>query len=1468
MSSPPIPPLALAWDPQIRRATTPELPSAYDPIISRADIYIIATGQAVVAKRCNQCFDRKKPCSRGVPRCAWCTQRGLACVYGRKDYDILGVKKGRTPNWAAGGGGKRQTDDAEGGPQRKKRKVDNSSVPVPKLEGERRVTRQKTTAARARARSEPGAQLSGTGSASKEPAGDASSTKRKRKDKASMSTQPSDPPNSMKNRKGKEKAAGQVVPARSVSPKRKKIRMNTSPADAQPVESESQPERPISKARRASQGMPSSSWRVARTPQASKPPTHPILDVYPRVWTCSRAELMSCVPALSKTTNGIVYEGRNVPIVLLQDVEDKENELGKWAGDTWDGRIMSFSIVREITIKGTIPIPTSPSSSVPILIPPSVPKSAPPSVPTPASLSPASPTPTPKPIPRSIPTPAPSAPFTLAPATFSLTPESRSIALVPAPRSLPSHDILSRLHFRRHTPPNQDSNHTPAAEDATITLEIVERDVGTDVFRPLHFNYERDEFPALPNLSISKSDANLFSSPSPSSALVTELAGSVSSSLRSDQPRVRPWQALDPTAGRLSASSALPSSSSSSAPFSPTDPRPPPLSPPPGHPGPSRPHPLPYTSLPAAECTPHLDLIPGLQLNYSYTRPPLTLAPPPPNTPPRSQPSIVNTANTGAVNQGTWAERFAEELATAELGMWTTSSSFPASTNLNRKLIQIPGTGEDASLEAVCRNPGTRYPKWVASGVRGPSAPQSADPSTDARHSNRHIQDDGFSSARAQSPSVNPNHAKHFPFYDVKLYSPQRLHKPRALLPPTPLSSARLPRSKSLLRDEVRGQDMWADVRPSFRFGHGARGERLVEGDADADAVYEMDEDAEYEVEEGELLPDAEKRKGLALSFSSSGSSSQQGRIADRSRAGGGGPANVQSGTVMMDQPSHGARPPREEAGSMTDSCRTIRSADGLPNKQIGIAPRLVSTGERAPSPEPAPPATLPSPDPILDINANLPPTPPEIAGLLETLKVYPAQLVVASTSPLVPWTLPEDVGYFWAGLFKLEDVEEHTQMTPVVQNPTSKYKVQPRVLVRRTWRLVMRWVPGGEELLVDDEDEGYEAMDWGSGKAVPDQDEDDPMDNAADSPDHPADILDHPSGSYDNDLAASDEEEPPIPHTAPLDPFTSTFLPLPILAPFTALASISSGPGVFPSAFFCAHCGRLNPQRYLRHRRCVCRGPREDPNAMHVDDGGEDENEAAEGGWALSAGEVRDACRTAACAGPDDAWNAEAGVQRGQTGLGAVGGRRVYQYAFEMGESGNAEGGVVSHLFTANMGAVQAEPNALFMDIQRKVWLERELGGVVFEKEFSGVALADEGCGVPECIRTTASLLMRSVEGCPIRESDAHIATRKWSFERMCVQAWVAEGKTPGCFAAKAAPIALLCLGADIIVSFTGKKPPVLQASTIVKKGKKGAKNEALRVTLLHGDLLVMQGGDFEYTMTRTGMCIAILANFVVQKA
>jgi hypothetical protein len=55
----------------------------------------------------------------------------------------------------------------------------------------------------------------------------------------------------------------------------------------------------------------------------------------------------------------------------------------------------------------------------------------------------------------------------------------------------------------------------------------------------------------------------------------------------------------------------------------------------------------------------------------------------------------------------------------------------------------------------------------------------------------------------------------------------------------------------------------------------------------------------------------------------------------------------------------------------------------------------------------------------------NLPPSPPEVVALLpqeqQTNVVSP---VLARDSPLVPWELPSEIGYFWLGLFRISSVK------------------------------------------------------------------------------------------------------------------------------------------------------------------------------------------------------------------------------------------------------------------------------------------------------------------------------------------------------------------------------------------------------------------------------------------------------------
>jgi hypothetical protein len=85
------------------------------------------------------------------------------------------------------------------------------------------------------------------------------------------------------------------------------------------------------------------------------------------------------------------------------------------------------------------------------------------------------------------------------------------------------------------------------------------------------------------------------------------------------------------------------------------------------------------------------------------------------------------------------------------------------------------------------------------------------------------------------------------------------------------------------------------------------------------------------------------------------------------------------------------------------------------------------------PSPIPPCPA-MPNPDATTNAvvpgssgieSLPLPNPPPEVAALLPT-KLYGKMVspVLARNSPLVPWELPLEIGYFWLGLFKISEVK------------------------------------------------------------------------------------------------------------------------------------------------------------------------------------------------------------------------------------------------------------------------------------------------------------------------------------------------------------------------------------------------------------------------------------------------------------
>ncbi|KAH9957001.1 hypothetical protein BC827DRAFT_725792 [Russula dissimulans] len=73
----------------------------------------------------------------------------------------------------------------------------------------------------------------------------------------------------------------------------------------------------------------------------------PSSGLRPRVWAGGKEELFAALPALEKNHGGVACEGL-CPTLIFS--EESEPGLGRWEDDAWEGRRITFSIVREVDI--------------------------------------------------------------------------------------------------------------------------------------------------------------------------------------------------------------------------------------------------------------------------------------------------------------------------------------------------------------------------------------------------------------------------------------------------------------------------------------------------------------------------------------------------------------------------------------------------------------------------------------------------------------------------------------------------------------------------------------------------------------------------------------------------------------------------------------------------------------------------------------------------------------------------------------------------------------------------------------------------------------------------------------------------------------------------------------------------------------------------------------------------------------
>ena len=372
-------------------------------------------------------------------------------------------------------------------------------------------------------------------------------------------------------------------------------------------------------------------------------------------------------------------------------------------------------------------------------------------------------------------------------------------------------------------------------------------------------------------------------------------------------------------------------------------------------------------------------------------------------------------------------------------------------------------------------------------------------------------------------------------------------------------------------------------------------------------------------------------------------------------------------------------------------------------------------------------------------------------------------------------------------------------------------------IAVRRSWRFFLEWVPGGEENLRDDWMQFMSPW-W-----------------------EPA-LFKLPESSSMLKLW------PDIANPKPNLRNSPSLLPNYLVAPFS---NISTAAGTFPTGYYCKTCGRINVQRFLRHR--ICEGTtclsRIDPDR--------------ETGWAINVSNiVWDRKASSARIVPDDIWTDPTTLES-VTAFGD--GTYVYHYFLaavpsaasldlHSGAGADTHGCFVHHVFNGNSASLQAGASSLFEIVQQDVRIERKMSVAVFTTPLiesgSDAVLGRRGHSIwnqhTVFIEGALDMYCREIGPLKVRAWRVHA----WSSGGN-VRIPIPRGQTAAedaasippqhiqTFYPRTKPLVLLCFGADI----------TLLSAPLAPNGETNDKatEESLRVTMVHGDIIVLSGDKFE---------------------
>ncbi|KAJ7493424.1 hypothetical protein B0H11DRAFT_962700 [Mycena galericulata] len=540
-----------------------------------------------------------------------------------------------------------------------------------------------------------------------------------------------------------------------------------------------------------------------------------------------------------------------------------------------------------------------------------------------------------------------------------------------------------------------------------------------------------------------------------------------------------------------------------------------------------------------------------------------------------------------------------------------------------------------------------------------------------------------------------------------------------------------------------------------------------------------------------------------------------------------------------------------------------------------------------------------PAPHPAFHIQemSSVPgPIPKELQVLIDAYIHCTPILCIASDRCLkAVWgtDVPEEVKFAYLGFHSVVGVQE-IRIPLAGQDPVSSDAIG-----RVRWQFELRWSPGGEEDLGLPLEALSPAVPWWLPRFKP--------------------------SLVPVSASTSDGVDLSTPHlkdrrlqshnyrfrNIPIADRCPSILPLHLLVPQNDSTELGFGPGQVVQerkGFYCVVCGKLNRITMMRHRRCsssFCAST--DP-----------EKSKNSSGYSLPLACIRSPHETLPVYLPVNTlpWGVdEPAIQTWPNGMmvlryllathppaGAVGVDEPSKLAWSPAGQVSAR-----HVFTGNAPSLQLDATDLFESIQIGCELVRETNDSPY---FSHTAIVPETTW-PECLARAREVIARSIK--------TYICTgeKEISIQRLLVKGWVDTGARTGTRRGGHLDIrqsgrcaAMMCLGHDLAlkiypkIGFSGSNLGTMSAGMLLKteavdailpsepptssQGEGPSAGSGLTdfvvadtsalssptkktgsrklpapfvVTLVHGDILFLDGDNFDYSIVRSGTSILLIA-------